>query len=184
MKIISQLCFFLFSFHFTIAQSLPSENLWNGTGKFILETEKAAFDPNIKLTSGDTLGQNKTYGYDCIMKPDSAILFLGIPVNTILLSFNEKDKLRGFTFIIQYNKTDSTDYSKESIAGIKKIILYLKEKLKTKALLTNVYKATNASTINYQWTKKGKEVLFSTVEGKIPGREFIELSISFGYALY
>jgi hypothetical protein len=180
MKQITLFYLSLLFINYSYSQSSKEENLWNGTGIFILGSDRSTYGLDLKLMGRDTLGIKKSYQYEYLPAQNSPFIIASVKFNTVWLFFNEKNKLGGVFLLTTYKKTDSTNYLKEAEEGSYQIILYLKTSLKRKGVEKYKNQQKNATTIQYEWVKKKGIVYFSMVQGKIPDHEFITLTVDFG----
>ncbi len=172
------------SFTFCFAQQNEKENLWKGTGKFILGAEISDFisDTNL-LPNRNGFDSTKiiegSYYYDYQQTKSNIFMFGTVYFKKIYLYFKNNKVLNHFTFYTNYSKKDSANYLKLAEDDIEKLAFYLKRKLKRKGVKRYSDNRKNSASISYEWMKNEFTIGISVVQGKIIGSEFANIMVTF-----
>ena len=152
------------------AQLIKKENECAGFGKFILGSSIANFTA-IPADGGKYAKDGLIFK---IYTGEGSFELLGTSFNSILMTFNDSNKLVSFSFIKFYKKTDSPRFEKEAKKYYDQLNNYIKEQLNRDGEKKTYYNSAKAKLTGHEWN--GSAALLKVTKNYTPFHSTIQLS--------
>ncbi len=167
---------------FCYAQKSQKENLWKGTGIFILGTEKSVFNadtnflPYINEADSNKKIVENLFQYKTIKS--NPYKFGGVDFQKISLIFQKDNLLNNISIFTIYSKKNTANYLVQAENDITKLAFYLKNTLNQKGKKGYTQNNKVQSTTVYEWSKKERNISLSIYQTKIIGSEEVGVIIN------
>ncbi len=163
------------------AQDANKINIQYGIDKFILNSPKAIYDSTIRLLEDGVFTWNSKTTFPYQYNPFLIIPFelKHVKFPSLLLTFDEDDKLIQIDFSTFYSKTKSIKYKKEAKQDLRRLLAYLTAKWDKHSVEKLYYKSKISVYKGYEWYSRETVMKLTNSSVSISKQEIISISLSF-----